>query len=985
MATGGTAGYTYAWSNAQNTANLQNVVGSTYTVTATDSKGCTATNSVVINTSTVPTATVTPVASTCTLPNGTITVTPGSGTAPYTYSWNPTAQTTQTATGITGGATTYTVTVTDALGCTATSSGVVANNPGPVISGTPSEETCAGLSNGSVIITVTGGVAPISYSWSNAAVTQNISAVAGGTYTVTVTENNGCSSSKSFLVATHPQVTANATSLPEYCNKANGSATGIGTLGTGGPYTYVWNNALTTPTISNLVAGTYTVTISDSHCTATASVVVSPVAGPTVAVNNVISAKCALANGSAVALATGGTAGYTYSWSNAQNTANLQNVAGGTYTVTTTDSKGCTATNNVVINTSPVPTAVTSTVASTCTLPNGTITATPSSGTAPYTYLWNPTAQTTQTATGITGGATTYSVTVTDALGCTATSTGVVANNPGPNITGTTNDETCTGLNNGSINITVTGGVAPISYSWSNAAVTQNIAAVAGGTYTVTVSDNNGCSSSKSFVVGTHPLVTANATSLPEYCNKANGSATGIGALGTGGPYTYLWNNALTTPTISNLVAGTYTVTISDSHCTATTSVVVSPVAGPTASINNIINATCGLPNGSAIVAPTGGTGVYTYLWSNAQTNATITNALAGTYNVTVSDVMGCTATATAIISGTPLPTASITAIVPANCGYLNGSITTTVIGGTSGYTYVWSPSVQTTPTAAGIPSGSYSVTITDAVGCTATANGTVPQLPGPTASATSTTDICSHGVGTATATANGGHGPQYTYLWFNGDTTQTTDSLPSPGPYSVTISDGGCSATASVSVANVPGPHANFTANPSVLTVMDGPVTFSDLSTGNIVTWDWTLGDDSTSTSTQFLHSYPEVGVYPVTLIVTDNNNCKDTIVDTIKVRDIFTMYIPNSFTPSDDNLNDYFYPQGVNWDPDYFEMYVFDRWGNLMFKSLDQKKDKWNGTLNNSGTKDDAVMDVYVYLIRVKELNGPKHQYVGKVSIIK
>ena len=992
LASGGTGACTYAWSNAQTTAALTNVAGGTYTVTATDSKGCTATNSVVIKSYPAVTATTSTIASTCTFPNGSITAIPAAGTGAYTYLWSN-AATTVTVSNIIGGATTYNVTVTDSVGCTAKASGVVANNPGPNITGTANEETCTGLNNGSVNgVNVTGGTGTITYLWSNAATTQNITGLAGGSYTLTVTDQNGCSSSKPFVVPTHALVSATATSTPEYCSKGNGTATGVCSLGDNNPatYTYAWSNAQTTATISNIVAATYTVTVSDSHCSATTSVIVNSVAGPTVSISNAIPAKCGLANGSAIATAAGGTGIPTYLWSNAQTNATLSNVVGGTYTVTATDTKGCTATSSVVIKSFASPTVTTTPVSSTCGSPNGTITANPVGGTGVYTYSWNPTAQTTQTATGIVGGASIYTVTLTDSVGCTATATGVIPNIAGPTVTGTTSDETCLGLSNGSVNITPASGTTPYTYLWSNAATTQNITLLPGAvTYIVTITDKNGCTTSGSYTVATHPLVSASATQTPEYCNKSNGTATGVATLGDNGPYTYLWSNALTTATISNLVAGPYTVTVSDSHCSASTTITVLPVAGPTAT-TTVVNAKCGLANGSATVIPAGGTGVDTYLWSNALTTITIQNELAATYNVTVTDTKGCTATATAIIPGSTLPTAIISTSVDANCGFLNGSITAQATGGTpsisQGYTYIWAPSVQNTQIAAGIPAGTYSVTVTDSLGCTASTFGKVNQLPGPTASAVSISDTCSRGVGAAIVTASGGHGKPYTYLWFNGDTTKTIGNLASPGPYTVTISDGGtCYASTSVSVANMPGPHAYFIATPTILTVMDGPVTFNDLSTGTVVSWDWSLGDGSADTLTTFTHSYPEVGTFPVTLLVTDKNGCKDSISDTIKVRDIYTFYVPNCFTPTGDSLNDVFYPQGVNWDPNYFEMYIFDRWGNMMFKSLDQKKDRWNGTLNNSGTKDDVIIDVYVYLIRTKELNGPKHQYIGRVTTLK
>ncbi len=186
--------------------------------------------------------------------------------------------------------------------------------------------------------------------------------------------------------------------------------------------------------------------------------------------------------------------------------------------------------------------------------------------------------------------------------------------------------------------------------------------------------------------------------------------------------------------------------------------------------------------------------------------------------------------------------------------------------------------------------------------------------------------------------------------------------------------------------VSNIEGPKANFLANPHILTIYDDPVQFTDQSTGTIVNWYWTMGDESSKTNlTEFEHPYPNVGTYPVMLVVTDTNGCKDTANDVIIVKDIFTIYIPNAFTPTEDGKNEFFFPKGINWDPDYFEMYIFDRWGNIMFKSFDQNNMKWDGTLNNDKDEDHQFIDVYVYLIRVKEIDGPKHQFIGRVTLLK
>ncbi|MFA5782504.1 MAG: PKD domain-containing protein, partial [Bacteroidales bacterium] len=163
--------------------------------------------------------------------------------------------------------------------------------------------------------------------------------------------------------------------------------------------------------------------------------------------------------------------------------------------------------------------------------------------------------------------------------------------------------------------------------------------------------------------------------------------------------------------------------------------------------------------------------------------------------------------------------------------------------------------------------------------------------------------------------------------------------------------------------------------------------ITFHDNSGGNIISWQWDFGDGSTATDENCIHQYGDTGTYTVTLIVTDANGCIDSVSDIIKIRDIFTLYIPNSFTPNNDGFNDFFFPQGINVDPNNFDMYIFDRLGNLMFHTntwVSTYGEPWNGTKNNSGTFKDVVMDVYVYRILIKEIQGFRHEYIGRVTLI-
>jgi len=598
-------------------------------------------------------------------------------------------------------------------------------------------------------------------------------------------------------------------------------------------------------------------------------------------------------------------------------------------------------------------------------------------------YLWSPGGQTTSSITipnPVAGD--TVTCNCTSVTGCPVTLQLVLQPMSIPVFT--LNSPTICQGNSATITATGTN-----TYAWSTGQSGQSITVTPAITtiYTVTATSSGGCSDTAQTTVTVDQL-SATITEVDAHCGHPDGSASVLPS-GTS-TYTYLWN---TVPpqynqTAVNIPAGSYSVTVTDANgCTTSATTTVGDLPGPSVSITNIIDETCSLSNGSVTITVSGGTSGYTYQWDSnpPQYSQTLQNVSAGSYNITVTDANNCTATNSVTLTNTPPPVLSLINTTPANCGYSNGSVEISAVGGMPPYQYLWNTvPPQNTQIASGIPTGSYTVTATDNIGCNATITGTVTQLPGPIVTATGTPEICFHSDGTASVTASGGYGSSYTYDWDTNpqQTTQTAINLPS-GTYTVTVDDGGCTATTSVNVTNTPGPTAYFIANPKVLTI-DGIVSFQDNSSGNIASWQWTLGDGSTAGGIAFDHKYNSVGTFVVTLIVTDNNGCTDTISDIITVKNIFTIYIPNAFTPDDDTDNDYFFPQGVNWDPDYFQMNIFNRWGSLIYHT-NTIGDKWNGTLNNSGTWDDVVIDVYVYVIRVKEMEGPKHEYIGSVTLIR
>jgi len=573
---------------------------------------------------------------------------------------------------------------------------------------------------------------------------------------------------------------------------------------------------------------------------------------------------------------------------------------------------------------------------------------------------------------------------VTDAAACFRIDTAVVGTTPLPATVADIIPSKCLEPT-GSATINVEGGTLPYSYLWSDGNTTQTVQNIISGYYTVTATDAMGCTATADANIWSTPLPVTVADIVNARCMQPNGSAIVYPDSGTA-PYNYHWSNDQTAQKIQNVINGTYYVTITDaSGCTATTEAVIGNTPLPL-TVADVIDAMCGRTNGSATVNADSGTAPYNYHWSNNQTTQQIQNVASGTYSVTVTDAMGCTATTTATIANSPLPT-SAPDIDSASCGQADGRATITASDGTPPYTYMWDIG-QTTDTLINAPTGNYIVTITDSLGCTATATVFIPERPGPSAVASSTDEICNRANATAIVVAHGGTGT-YTYAWSD-NSQQTTDTAVNlqAGTYAVIVSDGYCNTIATVIIDNIPPPSADFYFTPKVATIFEGAVTFLDNSSGNNIRWLWDFGEGSSGDSGKVVqHDYQNVGTYYVTLSVTDINNCTDTITHPIRVKDIFTFYIPNAFSPNGDGINDFFFPQGTNIDPDNYEMYIFDRWGNIMFHTntwLGQTSEAWNGTKFNSGTVNDIVIDVYVYRIKVKELEGIKHEYIGRIALI-
>jgi len=812
---GGTAPYTYLWSNGATTQNIAGLAEGAYTVTVTDVNGCTATVSDTLNQNdelTVASNGITNVS--CNGVNdGAINITVTGGVAPYTYLWS-TTDTTQNIVGL--GAGSYTVTVTDAAGCTGTATFQV-TEPNTLTASAVADTnvTCFGGNDGSIDLTVNGGTTPYTYSWTGpnafTDTTEDLTGLFAGTYNATITDANGCIATASATVTENPDFDLSLVDTANIsCFGGNDGLIEAGVSGGVPPYTYAWSNGDTTVAITGLTAGTYSLTITDAvGCTVTGSHVLTQPDLLVATIDGQTNVTCNGANTGAIDLGVnGGTAPYTYAWSNQDTTQDLTALAAGTYTVTVTDAQGCTATATATITEEPslvVDLDEVQDVACNGTA-TGSIFLNISGGVAPYTYAWsgpNNYTATTQNIGGLVAGS--YTITVTDANGCTGTGTFTVGE---PDVLTASADAdnviTCFGGNDGEISLTVNGGTAPYTYVWSNQDTTQNLSGLTAGTYDVTVTDANGCTATASATITENPeLVVSLNASTDVSCNGGNDGELDIDVAGGVAPYTYLWSNGATTQDVTGLAAGTYGVTVTDDlGCTATGSFTIGEPTLLVATIDGQVNVACNGGNtGEIDLGVTGGTAPYTYAWSNQAITQDLTGLAEGTYTVTVTDFNGCTATASAtIIENDPL-VITATATDNVSCfGLSDGALDITVTGGEAPYTFIWSNGA-TTEDLSGLAAGTYGVTVTDNAGCTGTASFTITEPTELTFEPIVTNITCEGGANGEVGTQVGGGTAPYSYAWSNGATTSSITGL-SAGVYSVTVTDAnGCTISGTVSV----------------------------------------------------------------------------------------------------------------------------------------------------------------------------------------
>ncbi|TXI88050.1 MAG: T9SS type B sorting domain-containing protein [Crocinitomicaceae bacterium] len=815
-AVGGTAPYTFAWSNGQTTSDLTAIASGVYSLTGSDQLGCSALISVTVLQPIQPLMlTETHTDALCIgAQQGTIDLQVSGGTSPYVYAWNN-ASTNEDQINLLAGQ--YVVLVTDNNNCQA-SLNVEILDPSntTVLSETHTNVACFTESTGAIDLLVTGGVAPHTFAWTTGAITEDISNLAAGNYAVNVLDLNGCGEFLSVLI-TEPSTAVTATSIHTdvLCNGYNTGTMEVTPNGGVGPYTFSWNNGETSAQISNLTAGTYTVIVTDDNgCDFTLSDVISEPANPVAITENITDVNCFGENTGQIQIdVAGGTAPYNYAWNTGATSSSISSLVSGSYELTVTDQNNCVYSEIYQIDqpTAPLATSNSVSTVSCFTGSDGSIDFTVTGGTAPYVFAWSN-GQTTEDLVNLVTG--TYSVVVTDAKGCTISASVTVSQPNAPlSIAFSQTNVLCHEVETGAINITVSGGTPSYSFAWSNGLQTEDITNLPDGSYAVTVEDSRGCLANQSVQI-TQPVAPLHATStqVNVACHGESTGSIDVSVTGGTSPYTYAWNSGQSSQDLSSIPTGTYSLEITDFNGCGfllPTVQVTQPTAPLSDAFVSVPVACFGESTGSVSTTISGGTTPYSYLWSTGATNSQITNQPAGNYTLTVTDHQGCVFTNSYAISQ-PLAALGLDlSMNPVICfGESNGNVSASVSGGTTPYSYAWN-SGQTTDVVTGLPAGNYTVVVTDFNNCQISETIEITQ-PDALAIQLSAVDVLCHGLATGSASVDaiGGQGA-YTYSWTNGATTASISNLVA-GNYEVTVTDeNNCSFTNSIDVNQPTAPLA--------------------------------------------------------------------------------------------------------------------------------------------------------------------------------
>lgn len=923
---GGQPPYSFNWSNGANTDSIYNLSPGVYTVTISDASifNCDTILSVTIQEP--PAITLTTVSLQNVKCNGESTgsvhIGASGGGGDFQYSWSNGVNL-PINDNIPAGV--YTLTVSDQYGCQVTTSVTITEPPPIVATITSDSVNCYGTSTGAITLATNGGTPGYSFTWSNGSTTQNISNIPAGTYYVTIKDNNNCTLVVSTVVYEPSSLTVSINSVQNpSCYGGEDGAIWASASGGTYPYSFSWSNGQTTSDISNLSSGTYNLTVSDYHqCYITTSVLIQDPPPLLISLVSIQHVSCKNGSDGYIEVAgNGGTPPYTYSWSNNQNSQIISNLSAGAYTVTITDSKGCINVKTYTITEPPQLIASISqyndaTCAGSC---NGSASGTASGGTFPYSFFWSNGTQG-MNAFNLCAGV--YTLSVYDSKGCLDIINVTINEPQALNLTIiSTSNPTCAGYCDGSAQITVSGGTPPYSFNWSNGESGALATGLCAGNNGVVITDANGCVFSSIITLG---QPSAMALFMPPNTTICPGQPTSLQVTVIGGtpPYQFNWNTGAQTPSIN--VAPTspscFYITVYDqNNCGPLVDSVCLYIYPPVnVSVYPNKKSIC---KGDTVFATANGWGglpPYQYYWSSGSSSQNVTlipNTYPDTtyYYVTVKDACQQTATEYIEISYYPQPIPLFSVNPQKGCLPLNVSFTN---NSTNAFSCVWKIDSNTM------------------FGCS-----------------------------------------DFSHTFY------------SPGNHQVQlyiISDKGCRADTpyTIFVSAHSNPIADFYYSPQITDILTPFYVFYDksISTDPIISWNWE--GTNPSDSFQFSDSGsviqvnfpPEPSSYIIKLVIETNAGCKDSIEKEIYLENTYSLWVPNTFTPNEDGINDTFIVQGsgINWEAS--NLLIYDRWGRQIWSG--PLKDGWPGVSKNGKPSQEGT---YIFVITGEFTDKDKTKFLKK-----
>ncbi len=630
------------------------------------------------------------------------------------------------------------------------------------------------------------------YLWNDGstAATRNLSITSTTNYSVTVTNADGLEGVDQITVFTsQPSFNISASN-----NLCFGYAGGVIILSPDEPnYSYVWNTGSMDKDLTNLGAGIYTVTVTDGNgCTIVDETIISE-PPPVTILENIIEVDCHGNNSGSIDLdVSGGAGGFQYTWESGEITQDLDNLNAGEYTVTITDLNGCITVLDWVINQPPTIDIASNPITTSCfDSEDGGAQMSINGGVGNFSYLWSN-GSVGQNLDGVAAG--TYTLTVTDGNFCQKIAIVQVTNPDEIIIEETAQNADCFGNNSGSIMTQTSGGVGSYDYNWSNGATTPNISQLSSGTYTLTITDDNFCEKIKEIIVSQNTDIEILSQVEMPTCHDTEDGAIDIFPSGGTGAFTYLWNTGAVTQDIDNLESGDYIITITDGNGCEEIQLFTIEAPDSIFIISTIFEISCfGASDGMIQTEAIGGNGDFNYVWSNNEITSTITSLEAGDYTLTVTDLEGCEHIETYILIQ-PNEISITSMITEISCyGISDGAIDINVEGGNGGYIFNWSTGANS-----GLPSGDYTVTVTDLNNCEVTQDFFIPQ-PDSLIISIIAIDPVNGNDGMISATAIGGTSP-YDFKWNDGMWNEAEILDLVSGVYDLEVTDAnGCSENVSV------------------------------------------------------------------------------------------------------------------------------------------------------------------------------------------